>query len=179
MDVGADLVGTTYNPIFGTSPCSVLAAKHVTAESGTGLVHTAPAHGAEDYAAWHGKTRRGEILCPVDSEGNFTDAVGDAWARLIGKEVLGDGNIEVIRILHEQGALVKKETLRHRYPYDWKTKKPVILRYKLLILYVLNGRTHFNVHRATSQWFTNLDTIKDMALEALKDVKFYPEACKP
>lgn len=156
---GADLVGTTYNPIFGTSPCSVLAAKHVTAESGTGLVHTAPAHGAEDYAAWHGKTRRGEILCPVDSEGNFTDAVGDAWARLIGKEVLGDGNIEVIRILHEQGALVKKETLRHRYPYDWKTKKPVILR-------------------ATSQWFTNLDTIKDMALEALKDVKFYPEASR-
>ncbi|KAF8595528.1 isoleucyl-tRNA synthetase [Ceratobasidium sp. AG-I] len=156
---GADLVGTTYQPIFGVSPCSVLTAKHVTAESGTGLVHTAPAHGTEDYAAWYRNSRRGEILCPVDGEGKFTDAVGETWSRLIGKEVLGDGNIEVIRILDEQGLLVKKETLKHRYPYDWKTKKPVILR-------------------ATSQWFTNLDDIKEMALEALKDVKFYPEASR-
>ena len=130
MHIGADLVGTTYNPIFGTSPCAVLTAKHVTAESGTGLVHTAPAHDAEDYAAWYGNSHRGDIICPVDGEGKFTDSVGEKWARLIGKEVLGDGNIEVIRILSEQGFLVKKEALKHRYPYDWKTKKPVILRYE-------------------------------------------------
>ncbi|QRW23382.1 Isoleucyl-tRNA synthetase [Rhizoctonia solani] len=84
-------------------------AKHVTADSGTGLVHTAPAHGPEDYAAGEVPSTRA-ISCV-------------------------------------------------RYPYDWKTKKPVIFR-------------------ATSQWFTNLDKIKDKALEALKDVKFYPEASR-
>ncbi|QRV82004.1 Isoleucyl-tRNA synthetase [Ceratobasidium sp. AG-Ba] len=153
---GAELIGTNYKSIFGTSSCPILPAKYVTSESGTGLVHTAPAHGGEDYTAWRLASKHGDIISPVDGEGKFTDAVGQSWARLIGKEVLGDGNIEVIRILKELGALVKKETLRHRYPYDWKTKKPVIMR-------------------ATSQWFTNLDAIKDAALEALKDVKFYPE----
>lgn len=156
---GIELLGTTYKPIFGTSLCPVLAAKHVTAESGTGLVHTAPAHGPEDYAAWHANNQSGDILCPVDNEGKFTDAVGDKWSRLVGKDVLGDGNIEVIKVLKKLGVLMKKETVRHRYPYDWRTKKPVIFR-------------------ATSQWFTNLDKIKDKALEALKDVKFYPEASR-
>lgn len=94
-------------------------------------MHTAPAHGAEDYAAWRLASKDSDILCPVDAEGRFTDAVGHSWTRLIGKEVLGDGNIEIIRILKELGVLVKKVTLRHRYPYDWKTKKPVILRYAL------------------------------------------------
>ncbi|CAE6460788.1 unnamed protein product [Rhizoctonia solani] len=156
---GAELMGTTYKSPFGATQSPVFTAKHVTADSGTGLVHTAPAHGPEDYAAWRSTKRDGEILCPVDNEGRFTNAVGDEWARLVGKEVLGDGNIEVIRILKEQGLLVKKETIRHRYPYDWKTKKPVIFR-------------------ATSQWFTNLDKIKDQALAALKDVRFYPEASR-
>ncbi|CAE6337625.1 unnamed protein product [Rhizoctonia solani] len=156
---GAELAGTTYKSPFGMAQSPVFTAKHVTADSGTGLVHTAPAHGPEDYAVWRGTKHEGDILCPVDNEGKFTDAVGDEWARLVGKEVLGDGNIEVIRILKEQGLLVKKETIRHRYPYDWKSKKPVIFR-------------------ATSQWFTNLDKIKDKALEALKDVKFYPEASR-
>ncbi|ELU44360.1 isoleucyl-tRNA synthetase [Rhizoctonia solani AG-1 IA] len=154
---GAELAGTTYKSPFGMAQSPVFTAKHVTADSGTGLVHTAPAHGPEDYAVWRGTKHEGDILCPVDNEGKFTDAVGDEWARLVGKEVLGDGNIEVIRILKEQGLLVKKETIRHRYPYDWKSKK---------------------YHRATSQWFTNLDKIKDKALEALKDVKFYPEASR-
>lgn len=145
MHIGADLVGTTYKSIFGTSPCSVLTAKHVTAESGTGLVHTAPAHGPEDYAVWYGNSRSGEILCPVDGEGKFTDAVGETWARLIGKEVLGDGNIEVIRILKEQGLLAKKETLKHRYPYDWKTKKPVILRYVFCKLLTSDNKSHYRL----------------------------------
>ncbi|CAE7209884.1 unnamed protein product [Rhizoctonia solani] len=156
---GAELVGTTYKPPFGAGPSPVLSAKHVTADSGTGLVHTAPAHGPDDYAAWKSTKQEGDILCPVDNEGKFTDVVGSEWTRLIGKEVLGNGNIEVIRILKEQGLLVKKETIRHRYPYDWKTKKPVIFR-------------------ATSQWFTNLDKIKGKALEALKDVRFHPEASR-
>ncbi|KAH7345675.1 isoleucyl-tRNA synthetase [Rhizoctonia solani] len=156
---GAELVGTTYKSPFSTGPSPVLSARHVTADSGTGLVHTAPAHGPEDYTAWKAIKQEGDILCPVNNEGKFTDAVGAGWTRLVGKEVLGDGNIEVIRILGEQGLLVKKETIKHRYPYDWKTKKPVIFR-------------------ATSQWFTNLDKIKGKALEALKDVRFYPEASR-
>ncbi|CUA71013.1 isoleucyl-tRNA synthetase [Rhizoctonia solani] len=157
--VGAELIGTTYKSPFGVGPSPVLAAKHVTADSGTGLVHTAPAHGPEDYMAWRSTKQEGNILCPVDNEGKFTSAVGSEWTRLIGKEVLEDGNIEVLRILKEQGLLIKKQTIRHRYPYDWKTKKPVIFR-------------------ATSQWFTNLDKIKGKSLEALKDVQFYPESAR-
>jgi isoleucyl-tRNA synthetase len=118
----------------------VLAAKHVTSESGTGLVHTAPAHGPDDYAAWRANNQTGEIVCPVDSEGKFTDAIGNKWSRLVGKEVLGDGNIEVIRVLKEAGLLVKKEAIRHRYPYDWKTKMPVIFRFVVILCYSYLGK---------------------------------------
>lgn len=132
---GANLVGTIYKPVFGKIRCSVLTGRHVTSESGTGLVHTAPAHGPDDYATWHANNQTADILCPVDSEGRFTNAVGSEWSRLVGKEVLGNGNIEVIKILAQSGLLVKKQSLRHRYPYDWKTKSPVIFRWDHTLFY--------------------------------------------
>lgn len=78
-----------------------------------------------------------------------------AMARLEGKSVLGEGAKEVIKLLHEQNLLIATRKIRHKYPYDWKTKKPVIIR-------------------ATPQWFANLDRIKDKAISALSSVNFVP-----
>ena len=71
------------------------------------------------------------MLCHVDSEGRFTaevaDIVGDASAGLIGKEVLSNGSKAVVDLLRNVGALLKVQRVKHRYPYDWKTNKPIIV----------------------------------------------------
>jgi isoleucyl-tRNA synthetase len=101
-------------------------ADHVTTESGTGLVHMAPVHGHDDYQAFAAMKMLPEDLhCPVNDEGRFDDTMP---SRLAGKEVLGDGTNAVICMLQQQGMLLAEELLRHRYPYDWKTKTPVIIR---------------------------------------------------
>ncbi|KAJ7234625.1 isoleucyl-tRNA synthetase [Mycena haematopus] len=152
---GAELVGTFYTPIFASlcttvQPLKIIPARHVTAASGTGLVHCAPAHGAEDYNA---------IVCHVGSAGEFTsqvtETVGEAGNVLIGESVLEDGSRKVVELLKQVGALVKIQRIKHRYPYDWRTDKPIIVT-------------------ATSQWFANLDDIKADALTALQDVSFFP-----
>ncbi|KDQ10334.1 hypothetical protein BOTBODRAFT_494107 [Botryobasidium botryosum FD-172 SS1] len=164
---GSDLIGTTYDHLFrpSTSPSPrIIGAHYVSADSGTGLVHTAPAHGADDYSSFRalGQT---SMPCPVDAQGHFTEevvtlakekALGE---RLLGKFVLGAGTREVIDILKERGYLLAEQKIKHRYPYDWKTDKPIIVR-------------------ATSQWFANLDKIKSVALSALANVKFHPESSR-
>lgn len=172
---GSDLSDSVYrSPLSApnASPRPILMADYVTALSGTGLVHSAPAHGAEDYQIWkqQGRLQRDGIFSPVNEEGRYSSDIlqldastgGDGsnkqqelGHRLIGKEVLGEGAQEVMTILKEQGALVSAQTLRHKYPYDWRSKQPVIVR-------------------ATAQWFANLDDIKQQAIEALDDVTFVP-----
>ena len=126
-DLGADLVDVSYNPIFSPlsplspQPLKIISAPHVNSESGTGLVHCAPAHGAEDYHAFQtlGLISRFNMLCHVDSEGRFTaevaDIVGDASAGLIGKEVLSNGSRGVVDLLRNVGALLKVQRIKHRY----------------------------------------------------------------
>lgn len=122
-------------------PPEVILAKHVTAAAGTSLVHTAPAHGQEDYEAYReafagsAQAQAPEMRCPVDDEGKFTNELAD-WTddkslpeRLVGKSVLGEAVPEMISILKEKGILLHTNMLSHRYPCDWKTKEPVILRY--------------------------------------------------
>ncbi|SPO27199.1 probable ISM1 - isoleucine--tRNA ligase, mitochondrial [Ustilago trichophora] len=172
---GADLTDSTYrSPLTapGSEPQPILMADYVTALSGTGLVHSAPAHGAEDYQVWkqQGYIQRKGIFSPVNDEGRYSADIlqldassgegseDDASAlgkRLMGKEVLSEGAQEVIRVLKERGVLISAQTLRHKYPYDWRSKQPVIVR-------------------ATAQWFANLDRIKEQAIEALRDVTFVP-----
>lgn len=167
---GTDLCDSVYrSPLSApdSSPRPILMADYVTALSGTGLVHSAPAHGAEDYQIWkqQGHIERHGIFSPINDEGRYSsdilqiDKVSSKTStlghRLIGKEVLGEGAQEVISILKERGALVSVQTLRHKYPYDWRSKQPVIVR-------------------ATAQWFANLDDIKQRAIAALKDVTFVP-----
>ncbi|KAF7300647.1 hypothetical protein HMN09_00950200 [Mycena chlorophos] len=165
---GSDLVDSSYAPIFSNlSPHAsldflrIIPADHVTDSSGTGLVHCAPAHGAEDYLALLnlGLLKKHEMICHVGSAGEFTkdvvQTVGDAGSVLVGESVLDGGSRKIVELLKEVDALVKIQRIKHRYPYDWRTDQPIILT-------------------ATSQWFTNLDNIKADALAALKDVAFYP-----
>ncbi|GLB39107.1 putative class-I aminoacyl-tRNA synthetase family protein [Lyophyllum shimeji] len=168
---GSDLVDVHYTPIFAslgppTPSLKVIPASHVTSESGTGLVHCAPAHGAEDYHAFLALglvSTSKNMTCHVDGAGRFTcdvaDVLGDASANVVGQEVLGDGSRAVVELLRKVGALVKVQRIKHRYPYDWKTDKPIIVT-------------------ATSQWFADLANIKNDALNALKDVSFFPPASR-
>jgi len=136
------------HPIFDReSP--ILLGSHVTAESGTGLVHTAPGHGQDDFAI--GNKYGLAVLSPVDDRGIFTAEAG----QFAGLNVLKEGNTAVIDALTAQGFLVKEEAYAHKYPYDWRTKKPVIVR-------------------ATEQWFASVDGFRDQALKAIKSVKWIP-----
>jgi len=149
---GKDLEGTVYkHPLYERESKVVIGGEYITTESGTGLVHTAPGHGVEDYQT--GLKYGLELLSPVDDGGLFTEEAGED---LKGKSVLGDGNQAVIDMMREAGALIKEEPYGHKYPYDWRTKKPTIFR-------------------ATDQWFASVDSFRDTAMEEIEKVKFIPE----
>ena len=153
---GSALAGSTYqHPLaekdsaFDRISPIVVGGDYVTTESGTGLVHTAPGHGQEDFAVG---VREGlPILCPVDERGYFTAEAGG----FEGLNVLKTANDAVIEALTEQKALLKHEPYSHKYPYDWRTKKPVI-------------------YRATEQWFASVKGFVGEALAAIDEVKWIP-----
>ncbi|WP_375468780.1 isoleucine--tRNA ligase [uncultured Nostoc sp.] len=147
---GNDLEHTTYrHPLFDRESPIVVGGDYITTESGTGLVHTAPGHGQEDYIV--GQRYGLPILAPVDDNGNFTEEAGE----FAGLNVLGDGNQAVIDALTEAGSLLKEEPYPHKYPYDWRTKKPTIFR-------------------ATEQWFASVEGFREEALKAIATVKWIP-----
>ncbi len=147
---GKELEHSTYrHPLFDRESPVVIGGDYVTTESGTGLVHTAPGHGQEDYIV--GQRYGLAILAPVDGDGNFTEEAG----QFAGLNVLGNGNQAVIDALTAAGSLLKEEPYQHKYPYDWRTKKPTIFR-------------------ATEQWFASVDGFRDEALKAIARVKWIP-----
>lgn len=164
--MGSELAGNVVyqNPVLGNSledPSPIIAAEFVTEDSGTGLVHLAPGHGLDDYNAClkHGLVPH----APVDDNGLFTaDALPSNPEFLEGKPVQTEGAKDILRFL--QGAtdlqtdnyVLATYKLTHKYPIDWRTKQPVIIR-------------------ATEQWFANVDDIKTPTLSALKDVEFVPK----
>ena len=131
----------------------LIPAAHVTTDAGTAFVHTAPAHGADDFAVCR---ERGidEIRGLVDEEGRFSAA---APPSLAGLYVLKEGNAAVVSLLRQAAALLALQPVTHRFPYDWRSKTPVIVR-------------------ATEQWFTQLDALQADALRALDAVHFHPES---
>ena len=129
---GKDLVGTTYAHPFCDRVGKVVHAEYVTLEDGTGLVHTAPGHGVEDYQT--GLREGLEVYCPVLADGTFDDTVPD-W--LVGKHVF-KANEEVVEHLRDSGHLFHANKFMHSYPHDWRGKTPVIFR-------------------ATEQWFVGVD----------------------
>uniref|UniRef100_A0A8C3KRE5 Isoleucine--tRNA ligase, mitochondrial n=1 Tax=Calidris pygmaea TaxID=425635 RepID=A0A8C3KRE5_9CHAR len=148
---GVDLAdGSCAHPTIPGRISPLLPANHVTMTKGTGLVHTAPAHGMEDYSvASHHQL---PTDCLVDEGGFFTEAAGP---ELKNKNVLEEGNEAVIQMLQAAGSLLKEEKFVHSYPYDWRTKKPMIIR-------------------ASKQWFVNTASVKATAQEVLKKVKVIP-----
>ena len=149
---GAEIEGTTYrHPLFERTSPVVIGGDYITTDAGTGLVHTAPGHGQDDYIV--GMKYGLELLSPVDDAGRFTEEAGV----FAGLQVQAEGTDAVIAALREAGALLCEEAYEHRYPYDWRTKKPTITR-------------------ATDQWFASVDGFRQTALDAIKRVKWIPES---
>ncbi|KAF7559373.1 hypothetical protein G7046_g4777 [Stylonectria norvegica] len=154
---GSELKGLFYrNKLRGkASPLQpIVHADFVTADSGTGLVHMAPGHGQDDYETC--KKLGIEAFAPIDDGGIFTkEAYPDDPEKLTSAPSILDGGSQAVLDLMADD-VVGTHKLRHKYPYDWRTKRPVVTR-------------------ATAQWFADVGNIKDDALAALKDVRFIPE----
>lgn len=148
---GSDLRGMRYRHVFLEREGVFVTADYVSAEDGTGLVHTAPGHGAEDYQT--GRLHGLPTISPVDDRGCFTS---EAPSRLVGKNVLA-ANPEVISMLEEAAALFHHQPMVHSYPHGWRSKKPVIFR-------------------ATDQWFIGVDHhhLRERTLEVIKQVDWHP-----
>jgi len=146
---GQDLEGVVCIHPFYDRDSLVIVGTHVTNDAGTGLVHTAPGHGVEDYQVCL-KYKGLEPYCPVDEKG-YLRGVGDRLEGLY----FEDANKVVLEILTENNALLKHSTFTHSYPHDWRTKKPLIFR-------------------ATSQWFCSIDPIREELLKQIHNVKWYP-----
>ena len=116
----------------------LLAGDHVTDDTGTGFVHTAPGHGREDFEVWTAQRARSSrraastptIPYTVDENGAFTEqAPGFTGKRVLNdKGEKGDANEAVIKALVEAGMLIARARLKHQYPHSWRSKKPVIFR---------------------------------------------------
>ena len=147
---GAALEGLQYrHPLLERTSPVVIGGDYITTEAGTGLVHTAPGHGVDDFNT--GRKYKLPVLCPVDEAGNLTAEAGP----FAGTNVLKDANPTIISALEETGLLLKQERYEHRYPYDWRTKKPTIFR-------------------ATEQWFASVEGFRQAALEAIAQVEWLP-----
>lgn len=133
---GSELVGVTYQHPFCDRVGKVVHAEYVTLEDGTGLVHTAPGHGVEDYQT--GLREGLDVYCPVQANGTFDDTVPE-WLR--GQHVF-KANEKVVEHLRDSGHLFHANKFMHSYPHDWRGKTPVIFR-------------------ATEQWFVGVDKAFD------------------
>lgn len=138
-----------HHPLFDRESPIIIGGDYITTESGTGLVHTAPGHGVEDFNV--GQRYGLPVLCPVDENGDFTEEAGS----FAGLNVLKDANEAIVQAMTEAKSLLKEEAYVHKYPYDWRTKKPTIFR-------------------ATEQWFASVEGFRDEALKAIADVTWIP-----
>jgi len=148
---GTNLEGVKARHPFLDREIPVFTAGFVTMDSGTGAVHIAPGHGADDYVL--GMERNLPILSPVDDHGRFTDEA--SLPNLTGKYVF-DANPDIVQLLRERGMLLGEEKFHHSYPYCWRSKTPIIFR---------------NV----DQFFIRIDALRGRALEAVhNEVKWIP-----
>ncbi|KAL9044305.1 MAG: hypothetical protein Q9214_002548 [Letrouitia sp. 1 TL-2023] len=155
---GSRLVGMRYSDLLwdpGSDLRPVLPGRFVSADSGSGLVHLAPGHGAEEYQLC--LDHHISAYAPVDDEGRFTYAASPGDPNLLaGKSVLSEGNNAVLEHLRRKELLIHQHQHEHSYPYDWRSKLPVIIR-------------------ATEQWFADVTKIRNLALESLSQVQFIPQ----
>lgn len=134
---------TATHPFYDRESLVILG-DHVTLDAGTGLVHTAPGHGEDDYIA--GNRYKLPVVSPVDSKGVFTDEAPGFEGIFYDK-----ANPMITDLLQEKGALLKLDFFTHSYPHDWRTKKPVI-------------------YRATPQWFASINDFRQNILDEVEKV---------
>ena len=148
---GRELEHSQYNHPFVHRVSPIVLANYVSVDDGTGLVHTAPGHGGEDYLT--SRTYNLPVLSPVDAAGKFT---ADAPDWLVGEQVFA-ANPKVVAHLKQSGHLYLEQPLTHSYPHCWRCKKPVIFR-------------------ATEQWFVGVDhdDLRGRTLKAIQGVKWIP-----
>ncbi|MEE9310763.1 MAG: isoleucine--tRNA ligase [Cocleimonas sp.] len=148
---GADLEGLMLKHPFYDRELPIILGEHVTAEGGTGAVHTAAAHGTDDYIV--AKKYNLEVINPVGNDGHFFEDVG-----LVGGQFVYGGNKTVLAEIAENGSLLCQEKIRHSYPHCWRHKTPIIFR-------------------ATPQWFISMEKqgLRKAALEGIKSVTWVPE----
>lgn len=140
----------TAHPFLDRSSLVILG-DHVTLESGTGCVHTAPGHGVEDYDVCHDHYPELPIVVPVDADGKMTAEAGEKFCGL----TTAEANKAILKYLDEIGALFAVKRIVHQYPHCWRCKNPVLFR-------------------ATEQWFCSVDAIKDKAVEEINKVQWVP-----
>lgn len=140
---------TCQHPLYDRESLIILG-DHVTDDSGTGCVHTAPGFGADDFFV--GQKYGLPAYCNVDEHGCMMEDCGE-W---LAGQYVDDANKTVTLKLDEIGALLKLEFITHSYPHDWRTKKPIIFR-------------------ATDQWFCSLDKIRDQLLDEIDNVNWLNE----
>ncbi len=128
----------------------VIVGDHVTLESGTGCVHTAPGHGVEDFEVCQ-NYKDIPVIVPVDSEGRLTELAGEFSGLLT-----DDANKAIAKKLEETGHLFALVKIVHQYPHCWRCKKPILFR-------------------ATEQWFCSVDGFKEAAVKAIETVNWIPE----
>ncbi|MDC7227458.1 MAG: isoleucine--tRNA ligase [Spirochaetales bacterium] len=152
---GRDLVGSEYEPLFPyfedaveKGAFRVLAADYVTTEDGTGIVHTAPGFGEDDYNTCKGTGI--PTICPIDDECKFTSEVSDYSDRFV-----KDCDKDIIKRLREEGRLIKRDNYLHSYPHCWRCDSPLI-------------------YRAVSSWFVDIGKIKEKMLAANDTVLWVP-----
>ena len=151
---GAVLEGALLKHPFYAREVPLICGDHVTLDVGTGLVHTAPGHGLEDYVV--GQKYKLEVENPVDDQGKFYDKTP-----LVGGQSIWAGNKIVIDTLSQSGLLLKEIKLKHSYPHCWRHKTPIIFR-------------------ATSQWFMGMEvktkrgTLRNTAMKAVEATQFFP-----
>lgn len=149
---GSQLEGLSYaHPIHQDKEGCVILGDHVTLESGTGAVHTAPGHGQEDYEVCI--EYKLPIPMPVLDDGSF-----DHTAGIFEGLNIDEANPQIIEWLDQQGSLLAQKKITHSYPHCWRCKNPVIFR-------------------ATDQWFVSMDKtgLREKAMQAMKEVTWYPE----
>lgn len=138
----------TKHPLYDRkSP--IIIGDHVTLESGTGCVHTAPGHGVEDFEVCKKYPEIG-IIVPVDSKGKLTDEAGE-FSGLTTEAA----NKAIAKRLDEERSLLAIEKIVHQYPHCWRCNNPIIFR-------------------ATEQWFCSVDGFKNEAIKAIEDVRWIP-----
>ncbi len=152
---GSELVGQQYEPLFNyfadaveSNAFQVLAADYVTTEDGTGIVHTAPGFGEDDYNTCKGTGI--PTVCPIDDECKFTSEVADYQNRFV-----KDCDKDIIKRLKEEGKLIKRDNYLHAYPHCWRCDSPLI-------------------YRAVSSWFVDIGKIKDKMLAANDQILWVP-----